>query len=383
MIKLSGFSKEPTIENIDTYPTILDVMECISRSEELNNSFDQPLLMNVRREFHNLNKLGYSYIIRDDAIGMNLLMPSGRSMRYVFRGQAKYYEPCLPILWRERNLQKRIQNTWKSYFYTAEMIIAMNSHPIINQYINNPIIYSDGYKKTKIDIPIQYDGLAQHYGIPTKYLDITIDKWVAAFFATTITINDTYQPFLVDENTEFTQRYGVFYLIELPHINDSIVRQYGIIPIGQQYFNRPGAQSALILNLNVIKDINHCPFVTKIFFRHDNVANKIIFSLSLNGAKYFPTDSLDNLVKKIINDSNNNISIQAVELARKIYFKCFSIQMLKEIAHDIGLNVLQSNGMTFEKEDVDNDVKKWQDGDDKRYLDRIMNFGNIIKPIFN
>ena len=185
---------------------------------------------------------------------------------------------------------------------------------------------------------------------------------------------------MVDEDTEFTQRYGVFYLIELSSIRDSIVKQYGIIPIGQQYFNRPGAQSALILNLNVIKDINHCPFIRKIFFRHDNDANKIMFSLSLNGARYFPSDSLDNLVKKIINDSNNNISIQAVELARKIYFKCFSIQMLTGIAHELGLNVLQSNGMTFEKEDVENDVKKWQDGDDKRYLDRIMNLGNIMNP---
>ena len=53
---LSGFSKKPTIESIDTYPTILDLIECISRFEELANSSDQPLLMNTPCEFHNLNK---------------------------------------------------------------------------------------------------------------------------------------------------------------------------------------------------------------------------------------------------------------------------------------------------------------------------------------
>lgn len=49
--------------------------------------------------------------------------------------------------------------------------------------------------------------LAQHYGSPTELLDLTVDKWVAAFFACTKydSKTDTYRP------TDERDGNGVFY----------------------------------------------------------------------------------------------------------------------------------------------------------------------------
>ena len=55
----------------------------------------------------------------------------------------------------------------------------LRNHPIIGELINRPIVIEKF--GVQFWLKVQFEGLAQHYGIATPFLDMTNNKWVAAF----------------------------------------------------------------------------------------------------------------------------------------------------------------------------------------------------------
>lgn len=63
--------------------------------------------------------------------------------------------------------------------HQAEFIQLLNSHPVV-KYLKSHTFTRDGLPGTLI-VPIDEEGLAQHYGIPTEVVDFSNDLWVSAF----------------------------------------------------------------------------------------------------------------------------------------------------------------------------------------------------------
>lgn len=161
-------------------------------------------------------------MIKETESNESVLVPMGKWHGTYFRGQSVYYDSCRPSLYREDTEEKRLL----SNLQFQEFKLLLESHPVINDLMFNTLRHRE--IKAPIKLSINYEGLAQHYGISTNLLDFTNDKWTSAFFATTSydAVNDIYSP--IDESQ---QLYGVFYI----YTDDSELNSYKMEPIGLNF----------------------------------------------------------------------------------------------------------------------------------------------------
>ena len=366
MMDWMRFSIRPTEENLLSYPTILDVLRDVVAEEERVAAFSMPLDEN-RSYLSDLMETGHYSLMQHSQSSLSVLFPTGRSMFTFYRGQSHFYEHCLPSLYRFCG-DKLEEETFRSYFQTAEMILVMKTHPVI-RYIETRGIVND--KLGVLPLPVHYDGLAQHYGIKTCYLDFTNDIWAAAFFASTTFDGKKYRPKHVDDNDVFADKYGVLY--RLKYMSDKGVPDSEIeemMPIGLQHFNRPGRQSGLVRSMVDVRDLHSVSKVERVFFRHDNESNDLLFTLSQFGKKYMPEDSLVGIVEAICAD--NVFCEKTIGLVRDIYFPQVPIEAVREKAASYGYRFIENLKTGFDRATVDMEYCEWQNGGSQRYIDSII-----------
>src|ERR1051325_3159810 len=90
---------------------------------------------------------------------------------FLYRGQMQRWRPCLATVGRGGQARNDVQlNQICSRTRIAEFESLLSDHPVMAIARENRI-------------EVDYDALAQHYGIPTFWLDITSSIDVACFFA--------------------------------------------------------------------------------------------------------------------------------------------------------------------------------------------------------
>lgn len=208
-----------------------------------------------------------------------VLKPSLAHHKFLYRGQAAFYSPCKPSLFRGK----------KDYF--VDDIIQMNelqcllkTHPMVQLFEQGFELLHDTFR-----FKINYRGLSQHYYNNTPLLDLTSDMEVAKFFAVT-TFNmkmDCYEKYTGEE-------LGVLYYFDLKadSFQDSDNRTYIVDNIGKQPFMRSGNQSGFLINVGKDEDFNNYPEVRYVFFRHDSSITDRIFAQFDNGNKIMPEEIL-------------------------------------------------------------------------------------------
>jgi hypothetical protein len=132
--------------------------------------------------------------------------------------------------------------------------------------------------------------VAQHYGLPTGYIDLTQSFEVASFFACCRydTASKSWTP--VGEGE------GVVYTIDWRTIPSS----HFIRPINLQFFPRPSEQWGWTCELRLGEDFDKRPFVRKFVFKHNWAASQRILAKFSQGRDLFPADPLSELADKVL-----------------------------------------------------------------------------------
>lgn len=152
---------------------------------------------------------------------------------------------------------------------------------------------------------VNYEALAQHYGIATNMMDMTNSPLVAAFFATTRydASTDTYSPILN------YVAMGIIYLSPWGDLFNTSEKNR-IWPIGQEALKRPGEQRAFAMVMDKDSNFDMASFR----FWHSREASLKVWKMTKGGTMFFPYDPM---VEKILAMKKKRIySLQNLE---KVY----------------------------------------------------------------
>lgn len=351
--------KEKRQQLIQRLPTLLDVLENISLKEE---SF----LLNPGRFkglFPTHHEEGMFFSVKDPS-GINYLLPIGILPFTYFRGESSYHPICKPSLYRPFMTPSKV---FLERLRACELELVINDHPMTQIFRNGTmILYPDGSTR-----PVQFSvdalALAQHYGIYTELLDLTVNKWVAAFFACTKCKNDVYEP--IKEN----EGYGVIYVYGIESQLKDMVSSNGfsemkLRPVGLQPFSRPGEQGGYVLKLAKDDNFNHL-CTQKIKFRHDSKIAELVFNYANRSKKLFPYDPLQDKAKVIRNSTT--FSQEAYSMTVNRYFPTTQETDIESWINEEKINIQNDPIVKFSDKEKQDFYKKWQ-REERSYYDRII-----------
>lgn len=208
-------------------------------------------------------------------------MPGPELNLQYYRGQNRFYELCYSSQYRLKDTDRQAEKDKKT-----EFINLLKTHPTIKE-LETIKIQNSSYST-------DYEGLAQHYGFATDYIDITNDKNVAMFFACTIYEDGNYK--IIEEDREV-----VLYAFEILHPND----QDRLNIVGAHAIPRPAEQKAFSIKLNEKENFNDLLFVKYKKIICTKKMSTHYFDLFDGGTKLFPDDIVEKKAKQIQNKTLN------------------------------------------------------------------------------
>ncbi len=319
-------------------PTILDIVEHISALE--NDEMRKHI--NIPVDYLGFSRIG-KYMSMSDQPFTNIrkFFPISQTPFTLMRGQNAYFTPSYPSLYRKNNMQSE-DFRLLSRLRACEFILTFQHHPVVNEI--------------RMNCRVEDMAIAQHYEFPTEYMDITNNKWVAAFFATTYKSGELYLP----TETGFGNGIGVFYISNPamrfhPHFLDNVYT------LGFQYFERPTRQYSLVYKMNENEDMDANPMFSRFVFRHDTEASKVVYNMSYKQQRFYPNDAWHEIAQKIKCD-DYPLSLGAVELSRQ-YGMTLSDCELHQVLDGIGVKLTdkQTPNIHLTPEQIASDVRRWSD----------------------
>ena len=349
--------KEKKDELINRLPTIIDILEEISLGEEIWNLEDGPL----RMCFPNHYQEGmFDFVAMPD--GTSQLWPISIGVNNYYRGQSSYYPKCYPSLYRPGMTDV---NRFVARLRTCELQILMEQYPLWDIFNHGTMVTMPDGSQHPVILSCDELALAQHYGLPTELLDLTVDKWVAAFFACTKydSKTDTYRP------TDEGDGYGVFYSYsDVPDV-DSITdyTKKKLRAVGLQPFARPGEQAGYVLKMEEGQNFTRMSW-RKIKFRHDRKASELVFNYTNRAKKLFPKSPLE--MKAAIIKETNDISFAAFDMAQSIYFSDVSEKTLEQWLDDSNIRLVEKPIVSFSDGEKEEFYQEWK-RNEKRFYSQI------------
>ena len=328
---------------IDALPTILDVVERISKME------NDMLLRNGATVFPGnafQDEGRYAFVSETWNRNVVRLMPVSPTPYTYYRGQSIFYEQCQPSLFRRNAEGKMPSEVDIAYnrIKICEFELLLATHPVFCELSHN--------------ISVNPVALAQHYGLTTEYLDITNSKWVAAFFASTRYDydTDTYHP--VDR--DYGDGYGVMY-ISKPYENGDAKDEFFAknVVIVYQYFERPTKQSSFGYKMLSGENFNESPYFERVFFRHDLAASQIVFDMSYKQKRFIPKDSLSRLARQIA--ESNEVTRRALERCIQMCYWDKDMTYLENVCAAKEVTIREDNRPVaeFSQEELVKDREEW------------------------
>jgi hypothetical protein len=151
--------------------------------------------------------------------------------------------------------------------------------------------------------------LAQHYEIPTGYLDITHSFDVAAFFATCRRTSSGWEPV-----GESATEPGIVYRVEMDRVENALEIFQAL---GPQPLPRPYEQRAWVTELPLVDSFDGWPAVFILQFQHEASVGRHFLDKFAGGEDLFPPDPLADIAHEIT--SCGEIPSELIESAIKSF----------------------------------------------------------------
>ncbi|MBO1855018.1 FRG domain-containing protein [Burkholderia cenocepacia] len=204
----------------------------------------------------------------------------------LYRGQNARFTPMLPSI--ARGLQSRdIEKIFESPVSDQAKIVLRIAQAwwFARELARHPI--SSHAASQHLDL--NEIALAQHYGIPTGYLDLSDDFNVSAFFATCYETEKGWRP--VDTGV------GIVYRVHLGILKNPF---NNYIPLGPQQLPRPSEQCAWVTELPFCHSFEGSPGVEMLQFQHDRNVGEYFLEMYNGGERLFPRDPLADVAAEIL-----------------------------------------------------------------------------------
>lgn len=325
----------------ENLPNILQVMDILCYEEE-------KYALRCRKEKLTMTLLGDAHdydgnldrVVDED--GRFIFLPKGIIHGLYFRGQAKFFDKCSPSLYRNKTAREIFVERVK----LCEFSLLLRKHP-------SSQLFAEGYCAALNDgsmeiheMHIDEEALAQHYGILTEYLDLSADKWVAAFFACTDyhrTPSGQRDDYVKHEG----QDKGVLYVYQ-----DVQEKLYSgeLHPVGLQPFSRPVHQAGYVLKLNEGDNFNDQAHGIR--FRFDSGCSSIVYWLFDQSMKIQPEEIIELKAKRIVEETTT-FSRAAFDLAHQRYFSNVPEADFWAMVSAYGLRTQDTHLVDFTREELE------------------------------
>lgn len=312
---------------VEQLPTILQVLEDIA-GDELSKKLD-PFTSSY---IAGLGCENIFYVLRDDEKQKRQLLPGSPSLGKYFRGQREYFPSCYASIHRGLSDSEVLIERLR----LCEFNILLSTHPVVNDFMD-------------AGFHIDVEGLAQHYGIATSILDLTNNKWTAAFFACTNYLNGSYQILDVSYKTKM----GILYMLE-EHPVEGFPE---ICVFGAQPLERPTRQNAFGVRLEEQQNFNDLPGLRIIPFRHDEEADQIIYDMFYRSNRLFPDDLFVDVVNQLKQESI--ISFDAAALCHETYYQQLTNKEFSMLFSQTGMTIAPSCNVTLPREQLQKVCEHW------------------------
>lgn len=325
---ISSFKDFREEANIGELPNILEVLDDIAE-EELQRKLD-PLQSSFLAELQCENN--FAKIRSSDNSGFHLMPTSFLAMRF-YRGQSEYYDECFSSFYRKGVKPEDKLHEQLKY---CELTLLLNNHPIVQDFLH-------------ANIKVDTVAIAQHYGLKTDVLDVTSNKWTAAFFACTKVSNGSYT--LLDSS--YKDKIGVIYMLDANPEN--FIEDISVI--GAQPFERPTRQNAFGVTLGEGQNFNNREGLKVIPFRHDKKAESILFDMFYKSKRLFPDDMLVGVVDAI--NKSNEVSMPAVLFCKDKFYADITDTELSEQIGKLGVTIVPESKITFSEDELRKQCDYW------------------------
>lgn len=273
-----------------------------------------------------------------------------RRPEVLYRGQNRIYDPCWPSICRGFNeispAPKDLKLTDRARLLRG---LALNSwfeqefnlHPMMQWALS-------------ANLEVNCGAIAQHYGIPTGYIDASESFGVSAFFATCRYSSD--QGWSPADSGE-----GVMYRLHVDALGDRVR------PIAYQPLPRPTRQWAWTIELLLGEDFVQAPMLQQLRFDHDPTVGEAILKMYDYGKALLPDDPTARLAARMCSASDipiehiehaeaqlsgdpNGLDVNAARAARETLHREFSIQFSQSSAVRFTAEELKEATLTWEQE---------------------------------
>lgn len=345
LIKRFGHLDETDKEHL---PNIMEVMELVCYDEE-----KCAVLYDNSPEVNTLLGMAHD---RDGAIdtlvnpeGKFSYFPQGLIKNCFYRGQTKHHPHCYPSFYRALSDKERLVERLK----LCEFELLLRKYP-------STWLFEDGINYTLADGSVEHrslnvdvEPLAQHYGIKTEYLDVTVDKWVAAFFA--CCDYSTKEPEDHDVYEAHEQNdVGVFYVYqaEPDYAPDAPFRPLGIQPL-----SRPVLQAGYVRKLYPKQDFE--TMAVAIPFKYHSGCVGIVYQLFARSGHIQPPEVIGMKAKRIVAEKTT-FSTLAFKLAHQKYYSTMSDAEFSTMVADYLLKSQSNLLVDFTDEELRHSVAERQ-----------------------
>ena len=353
---------------ISKLPTLLDILDRYTIGEEWW-ALEKGALVEFMMPHHDQDGLFDAIMMPS---GYVKLFPVGLCWNCYYRGQSNYYPDSKPSLWRKGTRKRKGMQPADQFverLKLCELKLMIEDYPLTHIFRNG--IYYKRRTGEMILVPLDVDAeaLAQHYGIKTDLTDLTVDLWVAAFFAATEYHweTDTYTAITDTKKHE----YGVFYhyydpSVPLPGNN----REPALRAVGMQPFGRPGNQAGYVLKMKPHQNMNRMAGFEKIKFRHVAEINKLIFNYSNCSRNFFPEELFRKKLLALRNEEHGFFCF-LLEMAKEQYFKDYTDTQIEEMIAFKGITFVDRPLYLFSEREKKQALKYWKEHE-REHLDKIM-----------